>query len=54
MIQLAIREQMGLPPVFGGVRVVNLFSFLCCVVLVSGHLGTEHMRHLGTGNFGTE
>jgi hypothetical protein len=19
-----------------------------------GHLGTEHMRHLGTGNFGTE
>ena len=21
--------------------------------MVSGHLGTEHMRHLGTGNFGT-
>ena len=26
-------EHLGSPPVFGGVRVAHLFSFLCCVVL---------------------
>jgi hypothetical protein len=26
-----IREHLGSPPVFGGVRVVHRFSFLCCV-----------------------
>ena len=30
------------------------FRFRGGVAEVSGHLGTEHMRHLGTGNFGTE
>ena len=28
---LPLREHLDLPPVFGGVRVAHLFSFLCCV-----------------------
>jgi len=28
---LTLREHLDLPPVFGGVRVAHLFSFLCCV-----------------------
>ena len=28
---LIIREHLGSPPVFGGVRVAHRFSFLCCV-----------------------
>lgn len=26
-----LREQLGLPPVFGGVHIAHLFRFLCCV-----------------------
>jgi len=28
--QLTLREHLGPPPVFGGVCVAHLFSFLCC------------------------
>ena len=26
-----LREQLGLPPVIGGVHIAHLFRFLCCV-----------------------
>ena len=29
---LTLREHTSLQPVFGGVRVAHLFSYLCCIV----------------------
>ena len=31
---LTLREHLGLAPVFGGVHVAHLVSFLCCVVFL--------------------
>jgi hypothetical protein len=31
---LTLHEHMGSPPVFGGVHVDHLFSFMCCVFIV--------------------
>jgi len=31
---LTIREYLGSSPVFGGIRVAHLFSYLCCVFVI--------------------
>jgi hypothetical protein len=40
---LTLREHLGSPPVFGGVCVAHLFSFLC--MMHSTHLCTLHRRN---------
>jgi hypothetical protein len=35
---LILREYLGSPPCFGGVRVAHLFNFLCCVICFVFHL----------------